>query len=357
MHSEEQQTWRLVRTLLYLMISLTTVLAVVYLTGHVEHGLITTQPTPTFGTGVKVQTYAEILPAPNGGRTANAWADGQTMAAASLATDHTTQAQANAAWQAPTMTHSAIPTTATRIITPHPTPTTPSTPTPSRPTFTVIQPFINVRTGPSTDHPILQQAGAGHPFPLLGRWGDWWQVDAGYAPAWVYAPLGKVEGDLSTITTTTNFPPAPTALPPATPTATPPPTAAPSGGYPFVVEQLTRHPEANTVTIYAYVHENGQARNGYYLWITHNGATYRSGPSSALIAGTTKPAEPASPNNVAYNVKIDFPTFIYPTLDMTGPWSVLLVDGNNQALSAPTIVTITPADTQRELYLRYRQSP
>lgn len=346
MHSAEHQTWRLLHTLLYLLIILTPLVAGAYLTSHSAAWFITTPPTPTFGAGVKVQTYAEILPAPNGGRTANAWADGATMTANSSATDHTTQAHAQAAWPEP----------ATRL--PSPTPTIPpATPTTAdiTPHFTVTQPVINVRTGPSTDHPVLQQAAAGRTFPLLGRWGDWWQIDAGATPGWVYAPLGEVDGDRSTIPTITHFPPAPTALPPATalPTATPDLSSA----YPFAVERVTRHPEANTVTFYAYVHENDQALNGYYLWVTHHGAAYRSGPSSPLIMGTTKPAEPASPFNVAYNVKIDFPPFLYPTLDMTGPWTILLVDGNNQALSAPTLITITPTDPQRELYLRYHKDP
>lgn len=361
MHPEERQTWRLIRTWLYLMLLISALPATAYLFNSVDRWLIGTatkpiENTPVHGASVKVQTFAEILAAPNGDRVANAWAAGATMAAESLVTDNTLHAQAKAAWPAeplPVLTPENRPTLLpNRVITA--TATIPITP--AAPRFTVTQPLVNVRSGPSMDHPIIQQVGAGHTFSLLGRWEDWWQVDTRYTPGWVYAPLGKVDGDLSTMTTVTNFPPAPTA-PPATPTGTPPPTSAPSGAYPFAVEQVTRHPEANTVTVYAYVHETGQALNGYYLWITHNGAAYRSGPSSALIAGTTKPADPASPNNVAYNVKIDFPTFIYPALDMTGLWSVLLVDGNNQALSAPTIVTITPADTQRELYLRYRKGP
>jgi hypothetical protein len=96
------------------------------------------------------------------------------------------------------------------------------TSSPRGPTITVNadQDQINVRSGPSTDYPIIGVLVAGQTVPALGRsvGGDWVKisypgVEGGVA--WVYAYLVTVNGALSIVE------PPPTPTPRVTPTIDP----------------------------------------------------------------------------------------------------------------------------------------
>lgn len=88
---------------------------------------------------------------------------------------------------------------------------------------------INVRSGPSTDYPIVGVLIAGQRVPALGRsvGGDWVQiaypgVEGG--TAWVYSPLVTLEGS------------PPLVEPPPTPTPKTTPTIDPTLAAQFIIE-------------------------------------------------------------------------------------------------------------------------
>lgn len=88
---------------------------------------------------------------------------------------------------------------------------------------------INVRSGPSTDYPIVGALQAGEIAAATGKSpaGDWWQVllNSG-EQGWVFSQLVTTSGSFDAIPIPANIPaPPPTAVPPtpAPPTATPAP--------------------------------------------------------------------------------------------------------------------------------------
>lgn len=88
---------------------------------------------------------------------------------------------------------------------------------------------INVRSGPSTDYPIVGVLVAGQEIPALGRTpgGDWvqvWYPGVSGGAAWVYTPLVDVRGNL------------PIVEPPPTPTPQTTPTIDPTLAAQFIVE-------------------------------------------------------------------------------------------------------------------------
>lgn len=364
----ELHTWRALRALTFLSIITTLLLVASTIAGSYDRTALAptvtpvapvalaaqvnaqpSNPAPAMSSaasapaGVRVQTFAEIIPGDR--QTAQAWADGADMQAESIARDDQLSAAARAAYPGHVV-EIAESEIGAIIITATPIPAMPT-----EPVFYVLTNGANLRSGPGTNYPTAGTTGAGQKFNLVGRNGEWWAIDAGPTVAWIYGPLGRTEGDISAIPfRDAPYMPAPTPVP-TEPPATPVPTPAPSFAY--AIEQVRRHPEANTVAIYAYIADGSNAVGDLYLWVTHSGATYRSGPSSGLIAGMTKPSQPESPDNLAYNAKIDFPNFIYPTLASAGEWTVTLVDGNNQALSDTTTFFVAQGDDKREIYLRY----
>ena len=118
-------------------------------------------------------------------------------------------------------THTPSPTS-----TPLPTLTPTATPVPADAIATLSR-RLNVRRGPGTHHAVLDTVEAGDEFRITGRnlAGDWWQIDFGGEPAWVYAPYVTAShaGDVQIVATPT---PIPTATP--IPTDTPAPTATAS---------------------------------------------------------------------------------------------------------------------------------
>ena len=99
-------------------------------------------------------------------------------------------------------------------------PTVTGTPSGALAKVTMEQDQINVRSGPSTDYPIIGVLIAGQQVPALGRsvGGDWVQiaypgVEGGVA--WVYAPLVTLDGSVRVVE------PPPTPTPLTTPTIDP----------------------------------------------------------------------------------------------------------------------------------------
>jgi len=108
-------------------------------------------------------------------------------------------------------------------------PTVTSTPIGAIAIVTMDQDQINVRSGPSTDYPVIGVLIAGQQVPALGRTvgGDWVQiaypgVEGGVA--WVYSPLVRLEGSL------------PLVEPPPTPTPRTTPTVDPTLAAQFIIE-------------------------------------------------------------------------------------------------------------------------
>ncbi len=81
---------------------------------------------------------------------------------------------------------------------------------------------VNIRTGPSTFHPILGILQNGVNAPVTGRNNDtsWWQINGN---SWVSAPYVTTSGDCSSVPVAA-FPPAPPTFTPS-PTVTNTPTA------------------------------------------------------------------------------------------------------------------------------------
>jgi hypothetical protein len=108
-------------------------------------------------------------------------------------------------------------------------PTVTGTPPGAIAIVTMEQDQINVRSGPSTDYPIIGVLIAGQQVPALGRsiGGDW--VEIAYpgvagGVAWVYSPLVVLEGSV------------PIVEPPPTPTPRTTPTVDPTLAAQFIIE-------------------------------------------------------------------------------------------------------------------------
>jgi uncharacterized protein YraI len=86
---------------------------------------------------------------------------------------------------------------------------------------------MNVRAGPSTEHPIIAalQTGSTARITAKDNSGDWWQIalDTGTA-GWIYAPLVETVGNVTEVAIAQTIP----TPPPATPTPLPQPTVTPA---------------------------------------------------------------------------------------------------------------------------------
>lgn len=365
MNELEQNVWRSVRVLTTLTVLVVLLLIAgsiantfdLSLAGGWGRGVINspTLQEPT-GPGLRVQSYAEIIPGAQ--NTAHAWALGPdqqgSMTSNTVADEQALRAAAQSVWPAAT----AALAMAGRSGGKEQPLATPS-PVGDVPVFLVQQPLANLRAGPGTAYPILGLTHAGNRYPIAARSGEWWQITVDGAPAWSHSALGVTEGNAGAVPVI-GAPPldaamnaAPAALAPII-TEAPTATATRLPSYAYSVES-ERHAEANTLVAYALIQDNQVVVGDLYLLVTHAGQQWRSGPSSYAVSGVTKPADPGNPENKSYNAKIDFPRFLHPSLDLTGEWAITLVDGNNTPLSVTTVVQIAPTDPQREIYLHYRK--
>lgn len=117
----------------------------------------------------------------------------------------------------------------------------------SRVEFTVTRDLINVRSGPSTDYPVIERAYQGDSFEVIGRVGSgaardiWLEVCCfGAQTAWIRSDLGVVSGDLNLIE------PVPAERLPSAP---PPAPTQPATGraQPLLANLPTTTPEGNPV--------------------------------------------------------------------------------------------------------------
>jgi uncharacterized protein YraI len=369
----EQSVWRTVRALTVLAVLVVLLLAGISMINVVDLSLArgNRQPYEPIGAGVRVQSYAEIVPGVTG-QTAHAWALGPdqqgNMSSNTIANQQEVSAAAASVWPRATVAllpqgrsalgdKEALAITPASVATPAPT----EAPGATQPHLVIQIALANLRSGPGTEYPIVGIAPEGARYPITARYGDWWQVAARGSVAWVHSSLGMTEGEAGSVqaavvvsavevVTPASSAPVPTLAPTATPTR----FGNPLGAHAYSVE-TSRHPEANTVVIYALIQDNQVIVGDLFLLVEHNGQRWRSEPSSYAVQGVTKPSDPGSPYNRTYNAKIDFPLFLFPVLDPTGDWAITLVDGLGQPLSVISTINIAPNDPQQEIFLYYRR--
>jgi uncharacterized protein YraI len=248
--------------------------------------------------------------------------------------------------------------------------------------LTVNTDLVNLRDAPGTDSTVITILQKGQEFDVLGKnaAGDWWFVCCLEDKAgWVVGEFADVQGPVdqvpvvdanAALPTSQPIAAAPTPAPPtpAPPTATPvtnaeappaeaPPTDTPvaQGGpvptadsFTFDLEAQEQFPEPNVVRIFLYVYQDRTALEGYTLRVAKDGAELSVGqvsfgPNSAY----TWPV--ADPRQRAQNFKVEF-----PGQNPAGVWEVQLVrDGT--PVGAPASFTLVANDTNRELYVRYKQ--
>ena len=118
----------------------------------------------------------------------------------------------------PSATASASPTQPAPTTTPAPTvtPTPAATATPEPPAV-MVESAANVRSGPSTAYPIIGGVRVGQRLPVIGQYGDWWQITLTGRTGWIW-------GALVTPNAAAQQAPQVKDLPPLPPTLTPAPT-------------------------------------------------------------------------------------------------------------------------------------
>lgn len=162
-----------------------------------------------------------------------------TEPAAVVAVSTATAVPATATAAPITDTPTSVVSTATPTTVPTSAPTDTATPEPTATVNTqpraVANQVINVRSGPGTMYPVVNQLAAGQPVDVLARNSDstWWQVDLGGGSlGWVAASVVEAAGALDVVALAQNIPPTPTPRPQPTPVPTntpaPPSAAAPT---------------------------------------------------------------------------------------------------------------------------------
>jgi uncharacterized protein YraI len=247
--------------------------------------------------------------------------------------------------------------------------------------LTINTDLVNLRDGPGTDSTVITILQKGQEFDVLGKnaTGDWWFVCCIDDKAgWVVGEFVDVQGPTdqvpvvdanAALPTAQEVAAAPTPAPPTAaappaasqPAASAPPAAAPTdtpvpqGGpepaadnFTFDLEAHEQFPETGVVRIFLYVYQDRTALEGYSLRVVKDGkelhvGTVSFGPNSAY----TWPV--ADPRQRAQNFKIEF-----PGENPAGTWEVQLIrDGT--PVGPPATFTLVANDTNRELYVRYKQ--
>jgi len=92
------------------------------------------------------------------------------------------------------------PTFIAQVSTAEPTsvPTLEASATPTH-VFVSVSEITSVRSGPSTNFEVVDQLSAGQPYPVIGKSGDWWQIQVDSQTAWVFGGLTELTGDASGI--------------------------------------------------------------------------------------------------------------------------------------------------------------
>jgi uncharacterized protein YraI len=188
--------------------------------------------------------------------------------------------------QIPTETPTAVVPTDT----PEPTPSPTNTPV-AEPQVTILQ-NMNVRGGPGTGYPVIGPGPAGESSKIIGRNADGSWVQVKYPSAdgtgWVYVPLVRIDGDLSSIPVVqVASPPAPPPAPaeapaeePAEPAEPPPP---PPPKYQFTPTGWHASGNAGLIQFKGRIRdEGGNLVNGYSVLLDNwswSVLSHPSGPS------------------------------------------------------------------------------
>jgi len=141
----------------------------------------------------------------------------------------------------------------------------PATPTPIPSPFAVVKAeTLNVRSGPTTRHPVIGKVTKGDKLDIIGKnnQGTWWKVKLPNGKAgWVYGDLVEAGGNLEQVAVA-QAPPPPTPTPRPTPTPAPPtPTPAPQYEYNVAVVQRC-DPNAGVTYVNGTVYRNHKPFDG-----------------------------------------------------------------------------------------------
>jgi len=336
---------------------------------------VVAEPEPVAAPVVLIDMHAEVHADGAGQARAMAMAvDGQARADIESQGSAQGQAYANAPVAA-----SVLSVTAAPAVTPASSPATVAA-VPAGLYVIVATDLANLRSAPGLLAPIIGVAPQGARFAVEGQdFGvsagsplgandaptgqpvAWWEICCTNGRrAWVFADLVVTEGQvgssllaMATPTISTVAIPtlaAPTVLATALPTPTP--------DYPFAVELVEQHREANTATLYAFVHEQGNALDGYYLNVTRNGQAVPGElvRSAAVPLGTTASGSPGSVNDRIYNLKMAWETVqVFPGFVPYGAWRVQLIDGAGQPVGPAVLFELVPDAAQMEMYVRYEK--
>jgi len=85
----------------------------------------------------------------------------------------------------------------------------------------MVESTANVRSGPSTAYPVVGGVRVGQRLPVIGQYGDWWQITLIGRTGWIWGALVSPNAAAQQAPQVKDLPPLP-------PTPTPAPTAAPS---------------------------------------------------------------------------------------------------------------------------------
>jgi len=75
----------------------------------------------------------------------------------------------------------------------------------------LVESAANVRSGPGTAYPIIGGARAGQRLPVIGQYGDWWQITISRRTGWIWGALVTPNPAARQAPQVTNLPPPPTA--------------------------------------------------------------------------------------------------------------------------------------------------
>ena len=320
---------------------------------------VVAEPEPVAAPVVLIDVHAEVHADGAGQARAMAMAvDGQARADIESQGRAQGQAYANAPVAA-----AVLPVTVVPAVTPASSPATIAAVPPGLYVI-VATDLANLRSAPDLLAPIIGVAPQGARFAVQGQDAQpvaWWEICCTNGRrAWVFADLVVTEGQvgnsllaMATPTISTATIPtlaAPTVLPTALPTPTP--------DYPFAVELVEQHREANTATLYAFVHAQGNALDGYYLNVTRNGQAVPGElvRSAAVPLGTTASGSPGSVDDRIYNLKMAWETRqMFPGFVPYGAWRVQLIDGAGQPVGPAVLFELVPDAAQLEMYVRYEK--
>ena len=160
------------------------------------------------------------------------------------------------------------------------TPTPTATATPADPYFIVNSAWVNVRTGPGNNFPIIDAVPRGERFDIIARnranslnatWLEFCCVKE--QRGWIYAPLLNLSHDISAIPISENIPVPPTATPAPPATAT-----TPSGGLGLRIEPENRcsHYDADDYSYPQSVEPHIVAQQGNRIYGPYTGAYFAS---------------------------------------------------------------------------------